>query len=64
LCRDITQTPTGNKYDLIINAMAMHHVEDTDNMLSAFSAHLKTGAKIALADLDKEDGSFHLYETV
>lgn len=59
LCQDITSEPTGIEYDLIMSAMAMHHVEDTDNMIKQFSAHLKPGAKIALADLDKEDGSFH-----
>ena len=59
LCQDITSKPTGVDYDLIMSAMAMHHVEDTENMIEQFAAHLKPGAKIALADLDKEDGSFH-----
>lgn len=59
LCQDITKDATGLEYDLIMSAMAMHHVDDTDNMIKQFSAHLKPGAKVALADLDKEDGSFH-----
>ncbi|MCF6194440.1 MAG: class I SAM-dependent methyltransferase [Kangiellaceae bacterium] len=59
LCHDITIQPIGKEYDLIMSAMAMHHVEDTDNLIKRFSDHLKSGAKIALADLDKEDGSFH-----
>lgn len=59
LCQDITCEPTGIEYDLIMSAMAMHHVEDTDNMVKQFAAHLKSGAQLALADLDKEDGSFH-----
>jgi putative AdoMet-dependent methyltransferase len=59
LCQDITHKPTGEQYDLIMSAMAMHHVEDTDNMVKQFAAHLKTGGKVALADLDKEDGTFH-----
>ena len=59
LCQDITVKPTGKEYDLIMSAMAMHHVEDTDNLVKRFYEHLKAGAKIALADLDKEDGSFH-----
>ena len=33
LCQDITSKPTGEKYDLIMSAMAMHHVKDTDNMV-------------------------------
>jgi len=59
LCQNILNEPTGENYDLIVSAMAMHHVEDTDKMLQQFSRHLKPGAKVALADLDKEDGSFH-----
>ena len=59
LCQDITTQPIKDKYDLIMSAMAMHHVQNTDNMIKQFSAHLKPGAKVALADLDKEDGSFH-----
>ena len=59
LCQDITIEPIGKEYDLIMSAMAMHHVEDTDNLVKRFSDHLKSGAKIALADLDEEDGSFH-----
>ena len=59
LCQDITIEPIGKEYDLIMSAMAMHHVEDTDNLVKRFSEHLKSGAKIALADLDAEDGSFH-----
>ena len=37
----------------------MHHVEDTDTLLQRFAEHLTPGGMIALADLDKEDGSFH-----
>lgn len=59
LCQDITIEPIGKQYDLIMSAMAMHHVENTDNLVKRFSDHLKPGAKIALADLDEEDGSFH-----
>ena len=59
LCHDMTIAPIGKEYDLIMSAMAMHHVENTDNLVKQFSEHLKSGAKIALADLDKEDGSFH-----
>jgi len=63
LCQDITTQATGDDYDLIMSAMAMHHVEDIENMLQQFAVHLKPGAKVALADLDKEDGSFHPPDT-
>ncbi|HHJ14462.1 MAG TPA: class I SAM-dependent methyltransferase [Gammaproteobacteria bacterium] len=58
-CRNIIEQPLDEQFDLIISAMAMHHVQDTDKLLAQFAAHLKPGAQIALADLDEEDGSFH-----
>ena len=59
LCQDITAHPSGVEHDLIVSAMAMHHVQDTENMVEKFAAHLKSGGKVALADLDAEDGGFH-----
>jgi len=46
-------------FDLIYSSMALHHVPDTDAILAAFHAHLNTGGWLGIADLDKEDGSFH-----
>ncbi len=63
LCQDIIDNPLDEKFDLIISAMAMHHVKDTARLIQRFSEHLNSGALIALADLDKEDGSFHPVET-
>lgn len=59
VCQDILQDPLGKKFDVIISAMALHHVEDTDKLIASFSDHLVAGGSIALADLDSEDGSFH-----
>lgn len=59
VCQDITIKPLSERFDLIVSAMAMHHVKDTDKLLEVFAKHLNSGCKIALADLDKEDGSFH-----
>ena len=59
VCQDITDKPIDAKFDLIMSAMAIHHVEDTLKLINTFYQHLKPGAQIALADLDKEDGSFH-----
>ena len=36
-----------------------HHVEDVGGLLKSFSTHLAPGGRVALADLDKEDGRFH-----
>ncbi len=59
VCRDILQQPLTQSFDLIISAMAMHHVENTDLLVQRFHEHLKPTGQIALADLDAEDGSFH-----
>ncbi|MDQ7002357.1 MAG: class I SAM-dependent methyltransferase [Ghiorsea sp.] len=58
-CQGILEQPLNQKFDVIISAMAMHHVEDTYKMIQAFAVHVKEGGQVALADLDKEDGSFH-----
>lgn len=59
VCQDITETPLNVQVDGIVSAMALHHVEDTQNCLDSFVAHLKIGGFVALADLDTEDGTFH-----
>ncbi len=63
VCQDITDRPIDGKFDLIMSAMAMHHVKDTSKLIQTFADHLKPGALIALADLDKEDGDFHAKDT-
>ena len=59
VCQDITEQSLNIKFDVIMSAMAMHHVNDTDLLMQVFAEHLKPGAKVALADLDAEDGTFH-----
>ena len=58
-CQNILTTPINEKFDLIMSAMALHHVDDTPTLIKTFAEHLKPGALIALADLDRENGSFH-----
>ncbi|MBD3801339.1 MAG: class I SAM-dependent methyltransferase [Campylobacterales bacterium] len=60
-CCDITQMPLSETFDGIISSMAMHHVEDTEGFLKTLYDHLNPGGFIAVADLDKEDGSFHAH---
>jgi len=59
VCQNIIDKPLDTNFDLIMSAMALHHIEDTREIIRTFLDHLKPGAMIALADLDKEDGSFH-----
>jgi len=50
--------PSGS-YDLILTAMALHHVVDTEGLLRNFFSLLGSEGWLAIADLDSEDGSFH-----
>jgi len=47
------------KYDGIVSSMTIHHIEDLKDMFSKMYTWLLDDGFIALADLDKEDGSFH-----
>jgi 2-polyprenyl-3-methyl-5-hydroxy-6-metoxy-1,4-benzoquinol methylase len=47
------------RFDLIVTAMTLHHVPNTDHILRIFHDLLKPGGYLCIADLDKEDGSFH-----
>jgi cyclopropane fatty-acyl-phospholipid synthase-like methyltransferase len=46
-------------YDLVVSAMALHHVPDPRASLEQLFAWLAPGGRLALIDLDTEDGSFH-----
>ena len=59
MCQDLIDEPLGQTVDVVVSAMAAHHVQDTAALLHALFAHLKPGGQLALADLDAEDGSFH-----
>lgn len=63
ICQDILAQPLARTFDVVVSAMALHHVADTPALLAAFAQHLNPGGQIALADLDVEDGSFHPPET-
>lgn len=58
---DLTQgdAPAGMSFDLIYTAMALHHIADTERILRIFNDMLAPGGYLCVADLDKEDGSFH-----
>ena len=58
-CQDIIESPLEERFDAIVSAMALHHVEDTGVAADRFAEQLKPGGLLALADLDSEDGSFH-----
>ena len=50
--------PAGH-YDLTYSLMVLHHIDDVPTVLSRFHDLLVPGGTLLVADLDKEDGSFH-----
>lgn len=54
-----TQPVPAERFDLVITSNVMHHVGDLDRVLAAFAELLDRGGHLCLADLDREDGSFH-----
>jgi ubiquinone/menaquinone biosynthesis C-methylase UbiE len=57
---DVTTDPLpSERYPLIYTLMTLHHIPDTDKTLQAFYTLLGRPGYLCVADLDKEDGSFH-----
>ena len=47
------------RFDLIYTSMTLHHIVDTASILARFFELLNPGGRLAIIDLDSEDGSFH-----
>ena len=57
---DLTTDPTpAERFQLIYTLMTLHHIADTDKILRDFHTLLEPGGWMCIADLDREDGSFH-----
>jgi ubiquinone/menaquinone biosynthesis C-methylase UbiE len=57
---DLVESPPPERpFDLAISLLVLHHVADTTAALAAVHALLAAGGRMALLDLDAEDGSFH-----
>jgi ubiquinone/menaquinone biosynthesis C-methylase UbiE len=54
--------PAGAPFDLVLSVLVLHHVADTAAALRGIAELLRPGGRIALSDLDTEDGSFHSAE--
>ena len=51
--------PDGD-FDLVVSSMTMHHVPDVPIVFKRMAQALRPGGRLAIADLDAEDGSFHV----
>jgi tRNA (cmo5U34)-methyltransferase len=47
------------RFHLVVSSMALHHVADLSPLFERFHSLLHPGGGVALADLDRENGSFH-----
>lgn len=47
------------RFHLVVSSMTLHHVADLAPLFARFRDHLLPGGRVALADLDLEDGTFH-----
>ena len=56
---DIIKYQPQRSFDGVISSMTMHHIEDTREFFEKLNSLLKPEGFIAIADLEKEDGSFH-----
>jgi ubiquinone/menaquinone biosynthesis C-methylase UbiE len=50
---------SGRKFDVIASSMTLHHIQDTNALVKKFYDMLNNDGRIAIADLDEEDGTFH-----
>lgn len=52
-------TLPSTRFDVIYSLMTMHHIPDTNQTLHQCYALTAPGGYLCIADLEKEDGSFH-----
>jgi ubiquinone/menaquinone biosynthesis C-methylase UbiE len=55
----LADPPPAEPFDVAVSLLVLHHLADTRAALRAIRSLLAPGGRIALADLDTEDGSFH-----
>jgi SAM-dependent methyltransferase len=55
----LVDPPPAERFDVAVSLLVLHHLADTRDALRGIRALLVPGGRIALADLDTEDGTFH-----
>ncbi|MBN2823900.1 MAG: class I SAM-dependent methyltransferase [Campylobacterales bacterium] len=56
---DLSKEEIREQYDGIISSMTLHHIANQQKLFTKMYGMVEEGGFIALADLDKEDGTFH-----
>ncbi len=57
--QDIVKKPLADIFDGIVSSMTLHHVEDLEVFFKSIYKNIKEDGFLAIADLEKEDGTFH-----
>ncbi len=57
--QDIVKEPLSIVFDGIVSSMTLHHVENLEAFFTSIYKNLHKDGFLAIADLEKEDGSFH-----
>lgn len=56
------QPAPDERFDLVVTSLVLHHVRELDKVLAAFAELLAPGGWVCIADLDREDGTFHSHD--
>lgn len=56
---DLARELPAGPFDLVFSSMTLHHIKDVAGLFVRLADVLAPGGRVALADLDAEDGSFH-----
>jgi ubiquinone/menaquinone biosynthesis C-methylase UbiE len=57
---DLTsEKPGDERFGIIYSLLTMHHIPDVKKIFGTFHSMLESGGYLFIADLDKENGSFH-----
>lgn len=59
LLQDILKEPLKRSFDAVVSSMTLHHIEELELFFKTICQNIKEGGFIAIADLEKEDGTFH-----
>jgi len=59
ICQDIITNPLTKTFDGLVSSMTLHHIENLELFFNTIYKNIKDDGFIAIADLEKEDGTFH-----
>lgn len=59
ICFDLEKEDFNEKFDIIYSQMVLHHTGNIEVVIEKFKNMLTPGGFLVIADLYKEDGSFH-----